>query len=84
WQINNKQGEQRVNILEIGFGTGLNCLLTIEDALINADFDYYYTGIEKFPLNKIEYSSLNHSALICEKTDNIYVKSEVINASISV
>jgi tRNA U34 5-methylaminomethyl-2-thiouridine-forming methyltransferase MnmC len=46
-------------ILEIGFGTGLNALLT----LIEADKHknrIYYTAIELYPLNETEISQLNY------------------------
>ena len=47
------------NVLEIGFGTGLNALLT----LIEADKHknrIYYTAIEPYPLNETEVSELNY------------------------
>jgi len=47
------------HVLEIGFGTGLNALLT----LIEADKQknrIYYTAIELYPLNEAEISSLNY------------------------
>lgn len=47
------------HILEIGFGTGLNALLT----LIEADRHknrIYYTALELFPLNSSEISQLNY------------------------
>ena len=47
------------HILEIGFGTGLNALLT----LIEADKHknrIYYTAIELYPLNETETSQLNY------------------------
>jgi tRNA U34 5-methylaminomethyl-2-thiouridine-forming methyltransferase MnmC len=46
-------------VLEIGFGTGLNALLT----LIEADKHrnrIYYTAIELYPLNETEISQLNY------------------------
>ncbi|MCD4680842.1 MAG: tRNA (5-methylaminomethyl-2-thiouridine)(34)-methyltransferase MnmD [Bacteroidales bacterium] len=48
-----------INILEIGFGTGLNALLTCiksnnESKVVN------YTAIEPFPLNKSIWSELNY------------------------
>ncbi len=47
------------HVLEIGFGTGLNALLT----LIEADKHknrIYYTGIELYPLNVAEVKQLNY------------------------
>jgi tRNA U34 5-methylaminomethyl-2-thiouridine-forming methyltransferase MnmC len=45
-----------VNIFEVGFGTGLNALLTASSGLpVN------YTSIEAFPLTESVYSELNYS-----------------------
>lgn len=52
-----------VDILEIGFGTGLNALLTC----IMADENkckVNYTAIEKYPLSKVLISELNYCSLI--------------------
>jgi tRNA U34 5-methylaminomethyl-2-thiouridine-forming methyltransferase MnmC len=52
------------NILEVGFGTGLNALLS----LIEADKHQnriYYTALEPYPLNDDEVSQLN----FCEQLD---------------
>lgn len=48
-----------VQILEIGFGTGLNCFMT----LIESEKKHqkvFYTGVEGFPLNNDEWGSLNY------------------------
>ena len=51
-----------INILELGFGTGLNVLVTIDDYLKNHHIDKinYYT-LEKYPVNSTEISKLNYS-----------------------
>jgi tRNA U34 5-methylaminomethyl-2-thiouridine-forming methyltransferase MnmC len=57
------------NILEIGFGTGLNALLT----LIEADRHknrIYYTAIELYPLRETEISQLNY----CEQLNQPHYK----------
>lgn len=46
-----KSGLNRVKILEVGFGTGLNFLLTADFCLAN-NIQLDYTGIEAFPLNE--------------------------------
>lgn len=51
-----------VNILEIGFGTGLNALLTLDEAVNSKRKTSYYT-IEKFPLSISEWESLNYPYL---------------------
>jgi tRNA U34 5-methylaminomethyl-2-thiouridine-forming methyltransferase MnmC len=48
-----------VRIFEIGFGTGLNALLTAEKA-IGLRKEVLYTTIEKFPLDEQMINSLNH------------------------
>jgi tRNA U34 5-methylaminomethyl-2-thiouridine-forming methyltransferase MnmC len=46
-------------VLEIGFGTGLNALLTLIEADKHAN-RIYYTGIELDPLNETEVNQLNY------------------------
>ena len=46
-------------IFEIGFGTGLNALLTYNEAEKN-QLEIYYETIEPFPLNESEVKSLNY------------------------
>jgi tRNA U34 5-methylaminomethyl-2-thiouridine-forming methyltransferase MnmC len=41
---------ENVNILEIGYGTGLNALLTYKQNL-NLDFIIFYHGIDVYPIN---------------------------------
>ncbi|MDA3816209.1 MAG: tRNA (5-methylaminomethyl-2-thiouridine)(34)-methyltransferase MnmD [Prolixibacteraceae bacterium] len=54
--------KKSVNILEVGFGTGLNALLSIiESERTQQKINYF--GIEKFPLTEEEYSELNYSEL---------------------
>ena len=47
------------HILEVGFGTGLNALLTLKEADQHKN-RIYYTAIEPDPLTKDEYSLLNY------------------------
>jgi len=50
---------QNINILEIGFGTGLNALLTYAQAEAQK-INIFYHAIEPYPLNKEIYSQLNY------------------------
>lgn len=50
----------RPRILEIGFGTGLNALLTLETAG-QEKRAVHYTGIELYPLSWEEVNALNYS-----------------------
>ena len=57
--------KQEVTILEIGFGTGLNALLSLI-AGEKAAKHIQYIGIEKYPLRPEEYSVLNYGELLSE------------------
>jgi tRNA U34 5-methylaminomethyl-2-thiouridine-forming methyltransferase MnmC len=52
---------KEVAILEVGFGTGLNALLTLQDAA-NNDINIRYTTLEPFPLTEQVWSNLNYAA----------------------
>jgi len=60
-----KTSQGRMKILEIGFGTGLNALLTLVEAKqmgLNTD----YTALEAFPLEADIWSKLNYPDLLNE------------------
>ena len=61
------QDLQKIYLLEVGFGTGLNALLTYFEAKKNNIF-IDYVGIEPFSLSKEVYSNLNFPDLIGDKT----------------
>jgi len=48
-----------ISILEIGFGTGLNCFITFLEAKIN-NLNIDYTGIEAYPVVHKEIEELNY------------------------
>ena len=52
-----------LKILEIGFGTGLNALLTMQFT-IQANLEVHYHAVEKYPLHRTEYSQLNFEEFI--------------------
>ncbi|MFA5851044.1 MAG: tRNA (5-methylaminomethyl-2-thiouridine)(34)-methyltransferase MnmD [Bacteroidales bacterium] len=60
---------KEITILEAGFGTGLNCLLTGIFALKNSDITIHYSGIEKYPVTDEEFHSLNHIKSILEQQE---------------
>jgi tRNA U34 5-methylaminomethyl-2-thiouridine-forming methyltransferase MnmC len=62
-QIINTPGHSPVNILEIGFGTGLNVLLTLKES-IEQQKHIYYIAIEMFPLIETEIAGTNHGNLL--------------------
>jgi len=54
----------RINVLEVGFGTGLNALLTqIEAETLGKTVQY--TAIEAYPLESEIWSQLNYPHLLC-------------------
>jgi tRNA U34 5-methylaminomethyl-2-thiouridine-forming methyltransferase MnmC len=55
-----KCGQDPLNIFEVGFGTGLNVLLTAVKSQED-DREIYYTSVEKYPLEETMISALNHS-----------------------
>lgn len=59
----NRGGKAEISILEIGFGTGLNVLVTWEEAKKN-DNSINYTGVEAYPVAKEEVEKLNFSEII--------------------
>jgi tRNA U34 5-methylaminomethyl-2-thiouridine-forming methyltransferase MnmC len=54
-----RQSAEKIKILEIGFGTGLNALLTLIESLKD-DVVVEYTAIELYPLKEDIYSRLNY------------------------
>ena len=50
-----------IHLLEIGFGTGLNALITLMEA-DKKGLQVFYTGVEAFPVTNEEVSLLNYSA----------------------
>ena len=55
-----KVPKNAIHVLEIGFGTGLNALLTLLYAQKN-ELNIHYTALEKFPLKKEVINALNYS-----------------------
>ena len=61
----------KVSILEIGFGTGLNCFITYLEA--KREIDYF--GVEAYPVTAEEVEKMNFiSVLKAEKEANVFNK----------
>ncbi len=61
-----------VNILEVGFGTGLNALLSFLDAE-QKSLNVYYQALEPFPLTAAEWMGLNYCALLnCPGSEAVF------------
>ncbi|NVK52389.1 MAG: tRNA (5-methylaminomethyl-2-thiouridine)(34)-methyltransferase MnmD [Flavobacteriaceae bacterium] len=75
----NNQPKENVAILEIGFGTGLNCFITyLENLKKNSTINY--VGVEAYPVTKIELQNLNYvSELQAEQERIVFEKIHAIN-----
>jgi tRNA U34 5-methylaminomethyl-2-thiouridine-forming methyltransferase MnmC len=60
-----------VNVLEIGFGTGLNALLTLLEAR-NRKVPVFYEAVEKYPLPPTTIAQLNYPTLIPPEDNNYF------------
>jgi tRNA U34 5-methylaminomethyl-2-thiouridine-forming methyltransferase MnmC len=69
--------KEGLTILEIGFGTGLNCLLTALQATKNMNFTRYF-ALEKYPLPGDIIQKLNYSGLTGNEGRKIF---EAIHSS---
>jgi len=58
-----KHNRKALSILEMGFGTGLNALLTFQEAAQSL-YSIEYVGVEAFPISLEEANTLNYSDLI--------------------
>lgn len=61
-----QQHKTHIKILEIGFGTGLNALLTAEYAAAN-NLTIEYTTLETFPVNESIWQQLNYAQTEAEQ-----------------
>jgi tRNA U34 5-methylaminomethyl-2-thiouridine-forming methyltransferase MnmC len=56
--------KEKIAILEIGFGSGLNALLAAISCIEKEKGTIDYTGIEAFPLSDLEQSKMNYAKLL--------------------
>ncbi|QSE97896.1 tRNA (5-methylaminomethyl-2-thiouridine)(34)-methyltransferase MnmD [Fulvivirga lutea] len=64
WHSENSQ-VKKVKIFELGFGTGLNALLSLEYGIKN-NIEIEFMSIEAYPLDKEQYEILNYSNLVAD------------------
>jgi tRNA U34 5-methylaminomethyl-2-thiouridine-forming methyltransferase MnmC len=57
------QQYKTVRVFEMGFGTGLNALLTLEQAILQKQV-IFYQAVEKYPLNNNEIKELDYSPVL--------------------
>jgi tRNA U34 5-methylaminomethyl-2-thiouridine-forming methyltransferase MnmC len=58
--VNRNLGKSAINILEVGFGTGLNAFLTAQSAADDG-LTIHYTTLEAFPIEESIWSKLNYA-----------------------
>ena len=58
-----KLDKKEINILEMGFGTGLNVLVTLEAFLVGGVSKINYFSLEKYPINADEVRLLGYDEL---------------------
>ena len=64
--------QKQISILEIGFGTGLNALLTLLNS-IDDEKNVFYQGVEAYPVSTAELSALNYiEELNAQKSSDLY------------
>lgn len=69
----NRFGKDDISILEIGFGTGLNALLTLLNAREHSK-RITYKGLELYPLSIDLIKQLNYTAHLDEEANNLFLK----------
>ena len=69
----NFKNSVNINVFEVGFGTGLNCLLTAIEAN-KRKIETVYTSIEKFPLSQTITQQLNYGKIISEEGQELFEK----------
>ena len=70
--------DTKLNILEIGFGTGLNALITLKESK-RLKLDIGYTGVEAYPISKIEHQQLDYISTL--KTKSLKNKFDLMHES---
>jgi tRNA U34 5-methylaminomethyl-2-thiouridine-forming methyltransferase MnmC len=71
--LKQNQGRQHVSILEVGFGTGLNFLLSADFCAEN-NIELNYTGIEAYPLSEEMTSQTGYDQYVSPGTWANFVK----------
>lgn len=73
-----QEDKQDIDILEIGFGTGLNCFMSFLECL-NFEKTIHYVGIEGFPLNETEWKTLNYPSVLSSENKVHFEKIHEVN-----
>lgn len=65
--------QKDINILEIGFGTGLNAYVTLLEA-IKRNLNINYTAVEAYPISEASYKQLNYTDQIQTEHGDLFLK----------
>lgn len=76
YSANNKSTS--IDILEIGFGTGLNAFLTLLEA-DNIKSKINYVGVEAYPVSMDDISQLNYVELISADNETVFNKLHTVS-----
>jgi tRNA U34 5-methylaminomethyl-2-thiouridine-forming methyltransferase MnmC len=76
YSANNKSTS--VDILEIGFGTGLNAFLTLLEA-DNIKSKINYVGVEAYPVSMDDIDQLNYVELISAENETVFNKLHTVS-----
>lgn len=66
-EVISRRDPSEISILEIGFGTGLNALVTWQE-ILSKNIAIKYTGVEAYPVSEQEVASLNFPEELSEST----------------
>jgi tRNA U34 5-methylaminomethyl-2-thiouridine-forming methyltransferase MnmC len=76
YSANNKSTS--IDVLEIGFGTGLNAFLTLLDA-DNIKSKINYVGVEAYPVSMDDINQLNYVELISAENETVFNKLHTVS-----
>lgn len=65
--------KQDINILEIGFGTGLNAFITLLEACAS-QLNIHYTGLELYPVEVAKALQLNYPEILAKEKRELFEK----------
>lgn len=74
----NHCGKKDINVLEIGFGTGLNAFMTMIEAHHN-DTKIHYTTLELYPISVSDSQKLNYADIIDESKKDLFNELHTVN-----
>jgi len=65
--------KDEIQVLEIGFGTGLNAFLTLLES-IKIGKKIVYTALERYPISVSDAQKLNYASQICPERESLFLQ----------